>query len=224
MSLGSGRRRGKSNSQVGPGNANAASNRTASGPYGKVLRQYRVYWKTPQTAIRPVLLQFPSRDPSQPYSRATNQKPLELRIKPRSGIVEIDIPLSLDQGYDKDKGLLYGTALRKSKVLQAGGDYGLAGGFGISKSGPNAKKEDEEVNDGENEDFAEGYHENDEDEEGSVDDEYDEDHEYYYENFEEARERGFVMDRLTLAGQFHVQQDGDPVMAFGTIRGSWSLP
>ena len=228
-----GKRGGKSNVQARPANGHVENNQaekhadkgsSVPSPYGKVLRQYRIYWKIPQGGVKPILLQFPSRSPAQPYGLATNQKPLEMRIKPRSGIVEIDIPLSLDRSYNRERGLRYGMALQKSMVLQAGGDYGLAGGFGINRSGLSAKREDEDGNEREHEEHGERVDDDDEDEEGTWNYEYDGNFEYYSQYFEEAREKGLVMDRLTLAGQFHVRQDGDPIMAFGTIRGSQSLP
>ena len=65
-----------------------------------------------------MLLQYPTRDNDQYYTK--EQKPLELRIKPKSGKVEVDIPLKAEDHYSKERGRLYGSALRTSGTLPRG--------------------------------------------------------------------------------------------------------
>lgn len=58
--------------------------------------------------------------------------PTELRLKPDSGVVEVDVPLDMMDNYDRDKGMQYGRALRDTADGKgSGAQHGLAGGFGI---------------------------------------------------------------------------------------------
>ncbi|KAM7182782.1 Sin-like protein conserved region domain containing protein [Rhypophila sp. PSN 637] len=56
---------------------------------------------------------------------------LGLRVKPETGIYEVDIPIDTSVNYDKNKGIAYGAALAKSKEDKKDGSLGLAGGFGV---------------------------------------------------------------------------------------------
>lgn len=55
----------------------------------------------------------------------------ELRVKPRTGMYEVDVPIDTTEAYDRNKGLAWGTALQKSMEAKKGGSLGLAGGFNI---------------------------------------------------------------------------------------------
>ena len=164
----------------------------AAGPHGKVISQYKVYWNRPESK-RVLVLQFPNRPKEQPYNDVQEQKPLELRVKPVSGLIEVDVPLRIKNTFDKQKALDYGKALKKSKVLQQGGSYGLAGGFGMSSQG-RIKREDQDF-------------ERMEDEEPSV------------RRFEEARASGSVMEKITLGGRMNLPKSGGPIYAIGVFEG-----
>ncbi len=58
-------------------------------------------------------------------------KPVELRIKPDTGMVELDVPIDVNMAYDRVKGKEWGIALANSTKAKAGGSHGLAGGFGV---------------------------------------------------------------------------------------------
>ena len=163
-------------------------------PYGKpVARRYKLY-EVPFTK-HIILFQFPNRGPNQPYNEANHQKPLELRIKPKCGLVEIDIPINVHANFDKEKGILYGEAMRKSQVLQEGGSYGPAGGLGVGGSSRPVKGDNHT----------------------SGNDEYSV--EALLENFEDANNKGHVMNKITLAGQIIPFKDGDPIYFIGAFRG-----
>ena len=169
---------------------NGAAN--SEGLHGKVLSQYAVLWNKPRDN-KLLVLQFPNRKRSQPYKDAYSQKPLEIRIKPHAGLVEIDVPVHSQMLYDKTKGVLFGRALKKSKVLEGGGSYGLAGGFGVSALGrPRPKRQ------------AEGEEESEETD---------------AENWEEMQKKGYVLDRMTLGGGMKVLGEGDPGYAIGVFKG-----
>lgn len=56
----------------------------------------------------------------------------EVRVKNRSGMLEVDVPMSHNHAdYDRDKGLRWGGALARSVAAKDGGTHGLAGGFGV---------------------------------------------------------------------------------------------
>lgn len=57
--------------------------------------------------------------------------PTELRVKPDSGVLEVDVPIDMMDNYDRDRGMQYGRALRDTVEAKGGGSHGLAGGFGI---------------------------------------------------------------------------------------------
>lgn len=63
-----------------------------------------------------------------PYNEQARNKPLEMRIKQDTGFVEIDVPISTDFYYNRQRAKQWGKALDKSKVEGANG-YGLAAGF-----------------------------------------------------------------------------------------------
>ena len=80
------------------------------------------------------LLQYVNRDGNQPYSEAGNAKPREVRFKPRAGLVEADVPMNVHSNYDREKGIHWGEAMRKSRLEKGGDSFGLAGGFGIGSA------------------------------------------------------------------------------------------
>jgi hypothetical protein len=80
------------------------------------------------------VLQYPAHRAShRPYTSSTEQKPLGLRHKARTGIVEIDVPILTSEHYNHQAGSRYGTAVAESRIARVGGTYGLSGGF---NSGP----------------------------------------------------------------------------------------
>lgn len=167
---------------------------TSAMPYGKpVARFYRLY-EVPFTK-HIILFQFPNRGPNQPYNEANHQKPLELRLKPKCGLVEMDIPINVHANFDKEKGILYGEAMRKSQVLQEGGSYGPAGGLGVGGSSRPVKGDNHT----------------------SGNDEYSVD--ALLENFEDATNKGHVMNKITLAGQIVAFKEGDPIYFVGAFKG-----
>lgn len=65
-----------------------------------------------------LLLQYPDRLGFEMYCTASGQKPLELRIKPKCGLVEVDIPISMDKHYNRSKGRKFGGAIHHHKTQQ----------------------------------------------------------------------------------------------------------
>jgi hypothetical protein len=83
-----------------------------------------------------LLLQYPAHRPSsKPYNTRKLQKPTSLRIKPNTGLLEVDVPIDTSDNYNREKGSEYGKALKRSRVGQQGGTHGLAGGFNTGAVG-----------------------------------------------------------------------------------------
>jgi hypothetical protein len=144
-----------------------------------------------------MVLQFPNKDISQAYDASSGLKPLELRIKPKCGLVEVDIPIKLGYNNDPYKAVQYGQALNKSKVLQQGGSYGMAGGLGIGGP-PRLLRGDIR---------AQGPDMSEED---------------LVRDLEVSVAQGMVLDKLTLGGRISRPKDGEPLYAVGTFRGGIS--
>ncbi len=163
--------------------------------FGDVKEKYNVFMNTSRKRV--MLLQYPNRDGGQTYREKNGQKPLEIRIKPKSGVVEVDIPLNIHSNYNKDKGLEYGAAMRQSNLLQKGGSYDLAGGLGV---GPNktAKEDEGSLPDGPT-------------------------REKLLENFDDSNNKGHVMNKITLGGRIVPFQDGDPILMVATFQDSESI-
>ncbi len=100
-----------------------------------IVSTYNIYVKPRFKDGKTVyILQFPNRDSKQAYSVAKSSLPLELRIKEKSGLLEMDVPVDAFRNYDREKGVKWGEAVMKSDQLKGGGEggsLGLAGGFGI---------------------------------------------------------------------------------------------
>lgn len=103
-----------------------------------IVAEYDVFIKPRLTDGREVMvLQFPNRAENQPYAAENHCAPMELRIKPNSGMVELDVPIDISRNYDRDKGVKWGTAMKTSEQVKGLG-YGMAAGFGIGATGPRA--------------------------------------------------------------------------------------
>lgn len=66
--------------------------------------------------------------------------PTEVRVKARTGMVEVDFAMDATDGpgYDRARGLHWGTVLRQSLAAKGGGSHGVAGGFSVIGSGGGA--------------------------------------------------------------------------------------
>lgn len=171
--------------------------------HSRVVSEYSVYWNQPPAKKRILLLQVPSRQANQPFNDFHHSRPIEIRIKPRSGLIEIDIPIPINREYDRRKGAKFAAALKQGRPQQAGstttggkGEYGLAGGFGINAhmqmraARPNPPGKDALHN--------------------SLDDET---------QLEDGR-GAVMMPSLTLGGRLRLFKQGDPIYAIGLFKGS----
>lgn len=97
-----------------------------------IVTSYDIYIKPRVNPDRQfVVMQFPNRDASQPYNDSAGSAPLAIRMKPRAGMFEMDVPVDPWHNYDKHKGIVMGDALNKSETAKGPGSHGLAAGFGV---------------------------------------------------------------------------------------------
>lgn len=159
---------------------------------GKIVAKYRLCINKP-TGKRAMLIQYPNRRVGQEYRAACGNKPSEIRIKPKCGLVEVDIPVDTHVEYNKEKGVEYGEAMRKSRLLQEGGSYGLGGGLGIAPKGTSRADRGVPPPEGPS-------------------------REKLLENFDDANNKGHVMNKITLGGQIYPFKNGDPIYMAATFR------
>jgi DNA-directed RNA polymerase len=137
------------------------------------------------------VLQYVDRSTQKPYDAEFGQKPTALRLKPKTGLVEVDIPIDTNYNYDVGKGLKYGEALKQSRTAKEGGAFGMAGGFNShpSSSGGRIKRE------------AAG------------------DIEMASDQKKAASQISSILRTQTLGGRIKVPEDGDPLYMLGAFRG-----
>lgn len=80
-----------------------------------------------------VVLQYVNKTGPDP-SQIQQPRVLQMRVKPNTGMFEVDVPVDTNDSYDKNKGIAWGAALQKSMEAKKGGSLGLAGGFGVGSS------------------------------------------------------------------------------------------
>jgi hypothetical protein len=96
-----------------------------------IVASYSVFIKPPLPEHRNlVVLQYVTRT-AQDATQLRIPRITELRVKPSTGMYEVDVPMDTGEAYDKNKGVAWGSALQKSMDAKKGGSLGLAGGFNI---------------------------------------------------------------------------------------------
>ncbi|KAI1264239.1 hypothetical protein F5Y18DRAFT_391511 [Xylariaceae sp. FL1019] len=111
-----------------------------------IVASYQVYVNptptNPTIARRVLVLQHPNK---QGHQNRAYDYASEVRLKPKSSMIEVDVPISsANTDYDRDKGQRWGAALAKSNNSKNGGGHGLSGGFGVGVSAlrPNKRRDD----------------------------------------------------------------------------------
>ena len=163
-----------------------------------IKASYDVYIKPRISADKQVyVLQFPNRDSKQHYSVANGSAPFKMRIKPNAGMVEMDVPMDALRNYDREKGIKWGEAIKKSNMSKNGGSHGMAGGFGIGGAQAGGRGR------------GRGQNPDDDSLQRRILDDY-----------ENAVKREEVLVRQTLGGQCVSNEDTTPQYMIGTFRKS----
>lgn len=147
-----------------------------------------------------VVFQFPNRERHQPYDAKHGSAPTELRIKPKSGMVEMDVPIDVHNNYDRAKGIKWGEALNRSTMAKGGGSHGLPGGFGLGGAPPGGRGR------------------------GRGEAEEAEHQEHLLNNYEKAVEDGHVLKTQTLGGMFNAKNENTPNYMLGTFVNGMRSP
>ncbi|KAI5249307.1 hypothetical protein E4T43_00926 [Aureobasidium subglaciale] len=155
-----------------------------------VIAEYNVFI-TPRQLEQIYLLQYPNRNRSQAYNDRNGARPVDFRLKPQAGFMEMDIGMNPSANFNKFQSLVWGDAIRKSKVGGGSATFGAAAGFAPTKGGKGRGKQ-------------EGG-------EMSVD--------QGLARFQEAINRDAVFQKQTLGGQILQDEAGNPNYMLGAFRG-----
>jgi DNA-directed RNA polymerase-3 subunit RPC5 len=165
-----------------------------------VVAEYDVYI-TPETEAQQLyVLQYLNRPPDQPFTKATQSEPAELRLKKESGFVEVDVPIDIHHNYNRPAGVRWGESLRKTRGFGQRA-FGIASGF--ERTMPRATNRAG----GEGAPAA-----------PTAVDVDDDNLEEYVTHFEDANEKGHVLNSQTFGGQIIKDEGKGPSYMLGTFR------
>lgn len=100
-----------------------------------VTAEYDVFL-TPAALEKIYLLQYPNRKRDNPYNVRHGCAPDALRIKPKTGYLEVDLKLETGSNFNRAEGVKWGDAMQTAKEAHnKAGTFGLATGF----SGPQGR-------------------------------------------------------------------------------------
>lgn len=191
----------------GDGDSDASSHGSFyddSDPDDPLVAEYDVYI-TPRSDKELYVLQFIGRAADQPFTGAS--APTSMRMKPKSGYIEVDVPMDVHQNYDRQKGVRFGEALRKTKGFGQT-TYGPAAGFQHamprSTKRPGATSADDADAD---------------DAQPAASLAMDEDLDEYVTNFDDANEKGHVLNTVTWGGRLIPDEDWKPAYMIGAFHG-----
>ncbi|KAF2496660.1 hypothetical protein BU16DRAFT_525812 [Lophium mytilinum] len=173
-----------------------------------VIAEYDVFL-TPDLEEETYLLQYLNRGKEQPYNERNDMCPLELRVKQESGFIEVDVPVNVHMNFNRLNGVRWGESLRKAKE-EGQTAFGVTAGFerpqvrtGLARGGAAAR--------GGRAATAEPLKENKDEEDAEL-------RELLY-RFEDANDKGHVLNKQTLGGQILKQEEGEPKYMLGAFRG-----
>jgi hypothetical protein len=165
-----------------------------------VVAEYDVYITPEMEEQQLYVLQYLNRPPNQPFTSATQSQPTALRVKKESGFIEVDIPIDIHQNYNRPAGVRWGESIRKTKGFGQRA-FGIASGFerviprtanrgGAGEGAPAAPTTTED----------------------------DDNFEEYVTHFEDANEKGHVLNSQTFGGQILKDDGKGPSYMLGTFR------
>lgn len=92
-----------------------------------VIASYDVFLTN--SDISRYVFQYLDRPSKLPYNERRGQKPIAMKMKSGTGLVEVEVPIQTRGNYDRTKGYKFGEAMKKSRAARDGGAFGMAGGF-----------------------------------------------------------------------------------------------
>ena len=153
---------------------------------------------TPDLEEQLYLLQYPIRNRAQPYNESNGARPSEMRIKPNSGFMEIDVEMSTTHNFNKAQGLIWGKVMQKAQTVGVA-SFGAASGFGqgaLPSRAGRAPRGGDIMNQ-----YADGD----------------------IDRFNDALNNNQVFKKQTLGGQILKRQEGNPNYMLGAFRGGESV-
>jgi hypothetical protein len=169
-----------------------------------VVAEYDVYITPEAEEQQLYVLQYLNRPPDQPFTKGTQSQPAELRVKKESGFVEVDVPIDILHNYNRPAGVRWGESLRKTKGFGQRA-FGIASGF--ERTMPRAtNRAGAGAGAGEGAPAA------------STAIEDDDNFEEYVTHFEDANEKGHVLNVQTFGGQIQNDEGKGPSYMLGTFR------
>lgn len=146
------------------------------------------------------VLQYLNRPLDQKLTKENHSEPTELRVKTESGFIEVDVPVNIFQNYNRVAGVRWGESMRKTKQIGQRA-FGIASGF--ERTMPRASNRP-------------GAGEGAAPPPVTVDD--DDNVEEYVTHFEDANEKGHVLNVQTFGGQILKDDGKGPSYMLGTFR------
>ncbi|KAF2199117.1 hypothetical protein GQ43DRAFT_347063, partial [Delitschia confertaspora ATCC 74209] len=173
-----------------------------------VVAEYDIFI-TPEMAQQLYLLQYVNRRRDNPYSQSNdNQQPVAIRIKEQSGFVEVDVPYKVhDTNFNRPQAVRWGEAVRKTKELGQKA-WGFAAGFERAQAPPRGGPNRASTSATGTANTAPTAADDD----GNID--------QYLENFDDANEKGHVLNIQTLGGQIIKDSKPNAHYMVGTFRGN----
>lgn len=165
-----------------------------------VVAEYDVYITPEADAQQLYVLQYLNRPLDQALSKKNHSEPTGLRVKTESGFIEVDVPVNISQNYNRVAGVRWGEAMRKTQQIGQKA-FGIASGFertmprAGNRAGPGEGAAPPPV---------------------TVDD--DDNLEEYVTHFEDANEKGHVLNVQTFGGQILMDDGKGPSYMLGTFR------
>jgi len=165
-----------------------------------VVAEYDVYITPDVDEQQLYVLQYLNRPPDQPLTKATESQPSQLRVKTESGFIEVDVPINIYTNYSRIAGVRWGEAMRKTKGFGQKA-FGIASGFeramprASGRPGPDGAPPPRPA---------------------ALDD--DDNLEEYVTHFEDANEKGHVLNSQTFGGQIISDNGKGPSYMLGTFR------
>lgn len=164
-----------------------------------VIAEYDVFI-TPEMEQQLHVLQYLNRRADQAFDKSGGAVPSEVRIKDKSGFVEVDVALPIQKNYNRQAGVRWGEAMRKTKQLGQKA-YGISSGF--ARAMPRVARPGAP---------ADGTAQPPLNDDGNFDE--------YVANFEDANEKGHVLNTQTYGGQIIKDDSKGPTYMVGTFKKS----
>ncbi|GAB7362695.1 hypothetical protein MBLNU230_g3003t1 [Neophaeotheca triangularis] len=115
----------KLTSQTAAGRTNSEEPEEDDDP---IVAEYDIYL-TPELAEEIYLLQYPNRSANQPYNSRSGVTPGDMRIKPKSGYIEMELNQNINKNFDLAKAIKWQDSLAVVEASTGKASFGAASGF-----------------------------------------------------------------------------------------------